>query len=74
MNSNLNLSKLKEETKRNIENIINDNNLSRENTQTQQAVVKSIKSISKKSINNIEPDMKLKDPKRNNYTRYRTPN
>jgi len=65
---------LKEETKKNIEEIINKNNLSIEKTQSQQPNIKSTKSISKKSINNIEPDLILRDPKRNNYRRYKSAN
>jgi hypothetical protein len=68
-NSNLNLSKLKAETKKNIEETINKNNLNQDKSQNNQAVVKAGKSLFKKVVNNIEPELIVKDAKRNNYRR-----
>lgn len=65
----MNIAKLKEETKKRIEETINRNNLNQDKSQNEKAVVKSGKSLSKKVVNNIEPQLTLKDAKRNNYRR-----
>lgn len=74
-NSNLNLTKLKEETKRSIEETINKHNLNKDKSQNEQAaVIKAGKTLTKKALNNIEPQLIVKDPKRNNYRRFKSAN
>ena len=68
------LTQLKEETKRNIEEVLNKNNLAENKAEKEQAVVKVGKSLTKKSVNNIEPQLTVRDPKRNNYRRYKSAN
>ncbi len=64
------MTKLKQETKKQIEETINKNNLNKDKTQNESAVVKATKSPSKKAVNNIEPQLIVKHAKRNNYRRF----
>lgn len=67
----MNLTKLKEQTKKHIEETINKNNLNQDKSQNESAVVKVGKSLLKKNVNNIEPQLVVKDAKRNNYRRFK---
>ena len=65
------MTKLKEETKKKIEETINKNNLNQDKSQNESVVVKAGKSLSRKDVDNIEPQLMVKDAKRNNYRRYK---
>jgi len=65
------LTKLKEETKKKIEDLIKNNNLSyEEKPHKEQSIIKQGKTFLKKEIHNIEPQMIIRDSKRNNFRRY----
>lgn len=69
------MTKLKEETKKKIEDFIQNHNLYyEEKSHTEQPIIKQGKTFLKKEIHNIEPKLIIKDSKRNNFRRYKSEN
>ena len=67
------INQAKEQAKKNIEEIIKNNNLTPTTSEKEpDFVVKSSKSLNKKLVGNIEPQLIVKDSKRNNFKRYRS--